>query len=85
MIFRVFQVFEYATYAFDKQHFYKQHQAETGKKNCAKAKQHPETELLLFGNYLVSSSMLSSQNNRTYSKKCAKKQVCLFVYFNEII
>ena len=33
MIFRVFQVFEYAAYAFlYKQHFYKQHQAEIGKK-----------------------------------------------------
>ena len=86
MIFRVFQVFEYAAYAFlYKQHFYKQHQAEIGKKNWAKAKQHPEAELLLFENYLLSSSTLSSKNNRAYSKKCAKKQVCLFVYFNEII
>ena len=82
MIFRVFQVFEYAAYAFlYKQHFYKQHQAEIGKK----IEQHPEAELLLFENYLLSSTTLSSKSNRTYSKKCAKKQVCLFVYFNEII
>ena len=54
-------------------------------KNWAKAKQHPEAELLLFENYLLSSSMLSSRNNRAYSKECAKKKVCLFVYFNEII
>ena len=86
MIFRVFQVFEYAAYDFlYKQHFYKQYQAQIGKKNWAKAKQHPEAELLLFENYLLSSSTLSSKNNRAYSKKCAKKQVCLFVYFNEII
>ena len=55
------------------------------KKNWAKAKLHPEAELLLFENYLLSSSTLSSKNNRAYSKECAKKQVCLFVYFNEII
>ena len=86
MIFRVFQVFEYAAYAFlYKQHFYKQHQIETGKKNWARAKQHPEAELFLFKNYLLSSSTLSSKNKRAYSKKCAKKQVCLFFYFNEII
>ena len=30
-------------------------------KNEAKAKQHPETELLLFENYSLSSSMLSSK------------------------
>ena len=42
-------------------------------------------ELLLFENYLLSSSTLSSKNNRAYSKKCAKKQVRLFVYFDEII
>ena len=40
---------------------------------------------MLFENHLLSSSMLSSKNNRVYSKKCAKKQVCLFVCFNEII
>ena len=54
-------------------------------KNWAKAKQHLEAVILLFENYLLSSSTLSSKNNRAYSKKCAKKQVCLFVYFNEII
>ena len=83
----IFQVFEYANCTFlYKQHFYKQHQAEIVKKNWVKAnKQHPEAEPLLFENYLLSSSTLSSKNNRAYSKKCAKKQVCLFVYFNEII
>ena len=65
-----------------KQHFHKQHQTEFGKKNQAKAKQHPQAELLLFKNYFLSSSMLSSENNRAYSKKCAKKQLCLIVYFN---
>ena len=68
-----------------KQHFYKQHQAEIGKKNQAKAKQYPETEILLFENYLLSSSTLSAKSNRSYSKKCGKKEVCLFAYFNEII
>ena len=68
-----------------KQHLYKQHLAEIGKKNWAKDKQHPEAELLLFKKYLLSSSTLSSKNNRAYSQKCAKKQVCLFVCFNEII
>ena len=60
MIFRIFQFFEYAAHAFFlyKQHFYKQHQTEIGKKNQAKAKQHPEAELLLFENSLLSSSTL---------------------------
>ena len=39
-------------------------------KNRAKAKQHPEAELLLFVNHSLSSSTLSSNNNRRYSKKC---------------
>ena len=52
---------------FIKQHFYKQRQAEIGRK--ANAKQHPVTELLLFENYSHSSSRLSSEYNRTYSKK----------------
>ena len=54
-------------------HFYKQRQAQIDKnkakakpgpnwqKNQAKAKQHPEAELLLFQNYLLSSSTLSSK------------------------
>ena len=33
-------------------------------KNQAKAKQHPEAELLLLRNYLLSSSTLSSENNK---------------------
>ena len=58
--------------------FYKQCQAESDKKNLEKAKQHPETELLLFQKHsLCCSFMLSSRNNR-FSKKCAKNQVCLF-------
>ena len=86
MILRVFQVFEYAAYNFlYKQHFYKQYQAQIGKKDWAKAKQHPEAKLLLFENCLLSSSTLSSKSNRAYSEKRAKKQVCLFVYFNEAI
>ena len=42
-------------------------------KNQANAKQHPEPELLLFENYLCSSYMLSSRNNRRYSKKIRKR------------
>ena len=47
-------------------------------KNRANAKQHPEDELLLFENHSHSSSTFSLKNNRTYSKKKAKEQVCLF-------
>ena len=54
---------------FYKQHFYKQLQAEIGKKNQANAKQHPEIELSQFENYSYSLSTLSSTNNSTYSKK----------------
>ena len=46
-------------------------------KNQAKAKQHSEAELLLFENYSHSSSTLLSKDNRTYSRKEAKEQVCL--------
>ena len=42
-------------------------------KNQAKAKQHPEAELLLFENYLFSLSKLSYKNKRRYSQKCTKK------------
>ena len=49
-------------------------------KNQVKAKQYSEAELLLFENYLLSSSTLSSKNNRAYFKKCTKNQACLFVY-----
>ena len=48
--------------------------------NQAKAKQHSEAKILLSENCLLSSSMLSSKNNRYY-KKCAKTSVC----FNESI
>ena len=42
-------------------------------KNEAKAKQHPEAELLIFENYLLS----SPKNNRRYSKKMYKNQTPL--------
>ena len=45
---------------------------------------HPEDELLLFENYSHSSYTLSSKNNRTYSKKLAKEQICLFSWDNTI-
>ena len=38
-----------------------------------KARQHPEAELLLFENYLLSSFLLSFKNNKRYSKKRTKK------------
>ena len=41
-------------------------------KNSAKFKQHLEDELWLFKNYSLSSSTLSSRNNKRYSKKCTK-------------
>ena len=47
-------------------------------KNQAKAKQNPAAELLLFENYSLSSFKLPSKNNRKYSKKYSKNQVCLF-------
>ena len=47
-------------------------------KNQANAKQHTEAELLLFGNHSYSSPMLSSKNNRTYSRKKTKEQVWLY-------
>ena len=43
-------------------------------KNQAKAKHHSEVELLLFENYSLSSSMLSSKTNMRYSKRFAKSK-----------
>ena len=49
-------------------------------KNQEKAKQHTEAEILLFENYSLSSSTLSTKNNRRYSKKRTKnKNLCLNV------
>ena len=46
--------------------------------NQAKAKQHPDAELLLFDNHSLFSSTLSFKNNRRYHKKCIKdKYICL--------
>ena len=47
-------------------------------KNQAKAKQHPEAELLLFENYTLSLSMLSSKSNMRYSKIIAKNKCVCF-------
>ena len=47
-------------------------------KNQANAKQHPEAQLLTSENYWHSSSTLSSNNNRTYSKKQAKEKAFLY-------
>ena len=43
-------------------------------KNYAKAKQHPEAELLIFENC----SYFSSENNWTYSEKYTREQMCLY-------
>ena len=51
-------------------------------KTQAKAKQHPEAELLLFDNHSLSSSTLSSKNNRRPSKKYTKNR---YVCLNEFI
>ena len=51
-------------------------------KNQAKAEQHPEIELLLFENCLLSSSTLSSKNKTRYFKKCTKNK---YVSLNEVI
>ena len=77
MLLSITRILFHSTHFFLKQHFYKQYPAEIGKKK-ADAKQHPPTELLLFGNYSHSSSTLSSKNNRTYSEnKPKKKCVCI--------
>ena len=46
--------------------------------NQANGKEHPEAELLIYENYSHSSSTLSSKNNKTYSKKYTKEEVCLY-------
>ena len=51
-------------------------------KNQAKVKPNPEAELLLSENYSASSSVLLSETNIRYSKKCTKTSVSCF---NEII
>ena len=50
-------------------------------KNQAKAKQHPEDELLLFENYSLSLSTLSIKNNRRRSKKCIKTSASALMTF----
>ena len=54
-------------------------------KNKAKAKQHPEAELLLFENYSLSSFTLSAKNNRRHSKKCTKMYQKKCVCFNPFV
>ena len=51
-------------------------------KNQAKAKEYPETKLLLFENHFISSSMLPFKTNIRYSKKRVKNRCFCF---NEII
>ena len=47
-------------------------------KNQAKAKQHPEAELLPLKNYSLSSSTLSPKNDKRYSETCAKNKYFCF-------
>ena len=47
----------------------------------ANAKYHPEAKPLLVENYSLSSSTLLSKNNKTYSKKQAKEEVCLYSWY----
>ena len=57
-------------------------------KNQANTKQHPEAGLLLFENYLYSSFILSSKNNRTYcilKNKQKNKCVCIHEIIRLII
>ena len=51
-------------------------------KKLSKAMQHSETELLLFQNYSLPSSMLPSKTNMRCSKNVEKNKC---VYFNEFI
>ena len=51
-------------------------------KNQTKVMEHPEAKLLLFENYSLSTSMLSSKTNMRYPKKCAKHKCACF---NEIM
>ena len=60
------------------QHLYKQCQTETTQ-NQAKVKQYPEAEILIFENYLLSSSKLSSKNSRRYSKNIQKKNASVLM------
>ena len=48
-------------------------------KNQARAKQHPEAELLLLRNYSRSSSTLSSKNNKKYSETYEKRSTSVFM------
>ena len=65
-----------------KKHVYISNTKLKSTKNQAKAKQHPKAKLLLFENYLLSSSALSSRNN-VHILKNVQKNKC--AYFNEII
>ena len=47
-------------------------------KKQVKAKQNPEAELLLLRNYSLSSSTLSSKNNKRYSETCVKNKFVCF-------
>ena len=49
-------------------------------KNQAEAKQHPETELLLFENYSVSSFMLLSTIKNVQKQVCVYRFICMYLF-----
>ena len=55
------------------------------KKNQARAKEHRETILFLCENYSLSSSTLSSKNNRWYSKKCTKTSATVHMRLYDLL
>ena len=70
-----------------KQHIYKQRQVEIGK-NQANAKQHPETELLLFENYshsLFTYVIIYEKQGIFYKNKQNNKCVCIHEIIGLII
>ena len=68
---------------FSKQHFNKQRQAEIGRTQ-AKAKQHPWTELLLFENYLLSSSRYLRKIIGDILKNVQKTTASVLTHFNPV-
>ena len=62
--------------------FYKQRQAETGKKNQANPKQHPEAKLLLFENYSNYSPRHHPKIMGHIKKKPKKKYACFMRWRN---
>ena len=49
-------------------------------KNQAEARQHPETELLLFENYSLSSFMLLSTIKNVQKQVCVYRFICMYLF-----